>query len=75
MNQRELVTKWKAYITHVRAIQKTALQLLSHPEATQEQVWEVHLKMVALMQKHREMSPKVRAAWPRFGTFISLEDK
>jgi hypothetical protein len=46
---------------------------LCHPDATQEQIWELHLKLVALMQNHREVAPKVRAKWPAFSNFIELE--
>lgn len=71
---RQIVVIWTEHLKKVKALQDTALKLLTHPDVTAEQLAHVHKVMVSVMQQHREIAPKVRAKWPRFSSFIDLED-
>ena len=69
MNRRTLVTLYNEHRRKKKDIEKLILQLVGHPDATEEQLSYARASYVRLLQQHREIKPKVRAAWPVFNTF------
>lgn len=66
------VNYWRKHLEMMRKAQSLALQMLCHPDVTPEMLWQVHESMTRLMKEHREIAPKVRERWPRYGTFADL---
>ena len=66
------VTFWKEHLKKMRQLRALALQMLCHPDTTQEQLLSVHQSMVRTMKSHRDMSLVVRERWPRYGTFEDI---
>lgn len=72
---KDLVPKWRAYVKSIEALRGTAFRLMSHPDVTPEQLWETHMKLVAVLQVYRETVPKARAKWPAYKTFEQVNFK
>jgi hypothetical protein len=65
---------WNPFVDNIRAFRATCLELLAHPDITPEQLYEVHMKLVAVMEKYREMRAKVEAVRPKGYLYTGIKE-
>lgn len=61
---KELRGKWKDFVAHHKVMGTNVLRLMRHPDATPEQVWELHLKYTEAMKKLYDLRDVLRERYP-----------
>jgi hypothetical protein len=63
---------WVQFVAHHKGIGNNVLRLMRHPDATPEQVWELHLKYTEVMQKYNDLRKILCERYPDNGAYMMM---
>ena len=63
---------WVQHVAHHKSMGANVLRLMRHPDATPEQLWELHLKYTETMKNFYDLRNKLREIYPTNDAYMLL---